>query len=174
MTIRPDDRAGRDFEPDPGAHEEGEPSTALAEIRPLVHPGTGEVLPATPENAAKLLRSLRELRQRALDAAKDCERVIAEESSRQGKKTLRLGDVAVELYGGSEVVWDVEKLRASLRRLGCPEERILELVRETIEYKIDNTVARQLAAANPKYAKAIEAAKTRHSKPLSVRIKEGK
>lgn len=149
-------------------------SSALVPSTPtdLLNPATGEIVPATPANAAELAAALRELRVKISGAIKDCEAVLVDESARVGSKTLRLGGLTARVTGGSEIVWDVEKLRKSLARAGCPEERLLELIVETVEYKVNQTVARQLAAANPKYAKAIDGAKTRHETPTRVSVKE--
>lgn len=140
----------------------------------LLNPATGEVLPATPENAAVVLARVRDMRYRLLDAVKACEAVLIEESRRQGTKTLTISGLTASISGGSTVTWDVELLEKGLRAVGCPEERIADLVTETIEYKVNNTVARQLAAANPIYAEAIEAAKTRAESPVRVYVKGDK
>lgn len=148
-----------------------ETEIAAAASVDLVDPRSGELFPATPENAAMLLERLRTLRGQLMEQIKECERVLVDESVRIGSKTLRVGGFVAEVTGGAETVWDVEALRVGLRRAGCPEERINEAITETVEYKVNNSVARQLASANPKYAKAIEAAKARTPKPVRVRVK---
>lgn len=142
-----------------------EPRADLVDLR------SGELLPATPENAAMLIVRMREFRSLLMDGIKECERILIDESTRVGSKTLRVGGHVAEIAGGSEVVWDVEALRAGLRKAGCPDERLAELITETVEYRVNNTVARQLASANPKYANVIEGAKARHLKGAHVRIK---
>jgi hypothetical protein len=132
---------------------------------------TGELLPATPENAAVVLDDLRRLRQLINEASALCRDILAEESRRQGTKTLHLGELTAEVHGGSEVVWDIETLEAELLKAGCPQERMDALISETVEYKVNNTVARQLAAANPDYASAIEAAKERVPAPIRVSVR---
>lgn len=139
----------------------------------LLNPASGETLPATPENAAAVLAVLRDLRYRLSDAIRACESVLADESARQGTKTLHVGGFTASVSGGSELVWDIEALRVGLAKAGCPEERIDALIVATTEYKVNQSVARQLAAANPQYAAAVEAAKGRVEKPVRVSVKEG-
>lgn len=136
----------------------------------LVHPATGEVLEATPENAALLLKRLREFRSALNDAVRACEGVLVEHSAVAGTKTLHLGQVTAKITGGPEVLWDVEELRAGLRDAGLPEDRLGELVRETVEYKVNASVARQIASANPEYARVVEAAKQTVEKPWRVSV----
>lgn len=138
----------------------------------LLNPTSGELLAATPENAAAMLADLRELRGKIAEAVKACEAVLVEESTRVGTKTLRFGATQAVVSGGSETVWDVEALRKSLTRAGCPEERIGELIVETVEYRVNQSVARQLSGANPKYKRAIERARTTIVKPMRVSVKE--
>ena len=125
----------------------------------LVDVRTGELRPATPENAADILRVVRDLRRQMLDVVKDCEAVLLEESRRQGTKTLHLPSGDAVITGGSEVEWDLDALEA-LRELGLPEGRFRELVVETISYKVDQRVAKQLSAANEAYARVIDAARS--------------
>jgi hypothetical protein len=47
------------------------------------------------------------------------------------------------------------------------------LVVETIDYRVDARVARQLEAANPAYARAIQAARTMAPGPWRVSVKRG-
>lgn len=137
----------------------------------LLNPVTGEILPATAENATHVLAALRDLAARVNDAKALCRELIAEESRRQGTKTLRFGGMVAEVKGGSEVVWDISGLLEGLREKGCPEDRLEALVTATIEYKVNQQVARQLAAANPDYEAAIEAAKERVPAPIYVSVK---
>lgn len=137
----------------------------------IVNPASGEILPATPDNAVEALASLRELRYRIGDAIRGCEAILADESARVGSKTLHIGGYTASVSGGSELVWDVEQLRAGLAAAECPEGRIDELIVATVEYRVNQSVARQLASANPKYAAVIEAAKSRVVKPTRVSVK---
>lgn len=148
---------------------------ALQERNILLNPETGEILPATAENAAVVLQALRRTEDRIKDAKRYCTDILVMESKRQGTKTMHMPDGSIAtIHGGSEVVWDVEKLQDALVEAGLPEDRLEDLISTTVEFKINNSVARQLAAANPAYAEAIEAAKQRVPAPerASVRGKE--
>lgn len=79
-------------------------------------------------------------------------------SQRQGTKTLHAGTVDLVLGGGTKIEWDGEGLVGGLLAAGLPQERIDELVKW--EPKVNARVAAQLAAANPAYAEAIDAART--------------
>lgn len=134
----------------------------------LVNYATGEVLPATPANAAAVLAALRAYRDRILDAVKDCEAIIRDESRRVGAKTLHFGALTASVGPDTDVTWDVQALRDGLHAVGCPQERLDDLIRVTVEEKVNQTVARQLAAANDDYRAAVEAAKQRQ--PVVPRV----
>lgn len=131
---------------------------------------TGELLPATPENAADLMVAARDLRTRLNALIKDCTDVLVEESRRQGTKTLKLEGATATVAGGSETAWDLEVL-AQLLAVGLPDERYEELIKTTVTYTVDARVAKQLAAANPNYKRIIDAAKTTIEKPWRVSVK---
>ena len=105
-----------------------------------------------------------------LDVVKDCEAVLLDESRRQGTKTLHLPAGTATISGGTELVWDFDTLE-QLREIGLPEQRYRELVVETVSYKVDARVAKQLAAANPEYARIIEAAQSTVEKSWRVSVK---
>jgi hypothetical protein len=67
-------------------------TTDLAVIVPenLLDVRTGELVEATPQNAAELLFAAREMRAKMMGLVKDCEAVLIDESRRQGTKTLHL------------------------------------------------------------------------------------
>jgi hypothetical protein len=87
-----------------------------------------------------------------------------------GKKTFELGENKVEIKGGTEKVFDAQGLKRALKEVGCPDERISEIVRETISYKVAAVEARQAAAANPDYAAAVEAHTTIEEKAPTVTV----
>lgn len=136
----------------------------------LVNPSTGELIVATPENAAGLIPALRDLKRRIDETIRACSQLLVEASVEQGTKTLRYGKVTAKITGGPEVQWDVEFLREALTEAGCPEARIRDLIVEEISYKVKANVAKQLAGANPRYAEIVEAAKTMTDKPHTVSI----
>jgi hypothetical protein len=145
-------------------------STDLERPATLIDVRTGEVLPATPDNAIDLLKAARDIRQRILDLVKACEFVLREESQRQGKKTLHLPGGTAQISGGAELEWDLDIL-AELQALGLPEDRYGELVVQTVSYKVSAAVAKQLEAANESYAAVIRRARSYVEKPFRVSIK---
>ncbi len=136
----------------------------------LVDVRTGELVEATPAKAAEFIVAAREMRSLLLDVVKDCEAVLLEESRRQGTKTLHLAEGTATITGGSEVEWDLDVL-AELRGLDIPEERYSALVVETVSYKVNAAVAKQLAAANPSYAEVIGRARGEIEKPWRVSVR---
>lgn len=134
----------------------------------LVRVDTGELI--SLRDASQVAEYLRDLRQhigqlhriRAL-----LEDLLVEESERQGAKTLHLGGVTATVSGGTETVWDVEELR-NLLRVGLPPERWTDLVTTKVEEVVNARVAKQIASANPDYAKIIDGAKRTASKRYRV------
>lgn len=137
----------------------------------LLHPVTGEVLETTVENAAALLNDLRNFRYLLFSAIQDAQAVLLAESTRQGTKTLHIGKLTATVSGGPETEWDTTELVTRLIAAGCPGDRLRELVKETVSYRVDRNVARQLAAANPGYAKALEETKSEVDRPYRVSVK---
>ncbi len=131
---------------------------------------TGEVLPATPDNAIQVLAAAREMRARMVGLIKDCEAVLLDESRRQGTKTLHFEGATATVTGGSDLEWALGTL-LELLEIGLPEDRYADLVVETITYKVDARVANQLEKANPEYAAVIERARTRVERPFRVSVK---
>lgn len=133
-------------------------------------PWTGEVVPL--EDPAKVALAWNEMREYEL-AIRRLRPVLAEaladHARRLGTKTLRFGATELKLSGGpgSETTWDIETLEA-LRELGLPEDRWHDLVTETVSYKVNANVAKQLAAVNPDYARIIEAARIKSDRPWKV------
>ncbi len=136
----------------------------------ILDPSTGELVPASDvPGVAAALANLREYAGRVREAIRAAEDVMIAESERQGTKTMRFGRTAVEVYGGSELQWDVEVL-GELEEAGLPEERMNELVKTTFEHKVDSRIAKQLEASNPVYAEIIERARTRIPKPRRAKV----
>jgi hypothetical protein len=149
-----------------------EQSTELATIQEVWNPETGELIPATDTpGVAKAVAALRAFSWKLKAAIGDATTVLVEESKRQGTKTLHLDGTTAVIGGGTETVWDIEALRTSLEELGCPQERIEELIKTEVTYKVDGRVAKQLAGANPDYAIALELAKSVVEKPYYVTIR---
>lgn len=131
---------------------------AVAEDRTLVNVVTGEVLPATVENAAAVIRSARAAKARMDAAIEDATGFLRVVAAERGTKTFRTGDAEVSLAGGPSVEYDPEALASALRAAGCPEDRIDAAVVAQVVFKVNRSVLRQLAAANPTYAEAARGA----------------
>lgn len=138
----------------------------------LLHPVTGELLPATAGNAAELWLAARALQSRARMLMTDCATVLAEESRRQGTKTLHLPAGTAQISGGpgGGLDWNMEVLERLLEA-GLPEDRYNDLVVTTVTYKVDARVAKQLEAANPDYAEVIDQARLRPDVSWRVSVK---
>lgn len=147
-----------------------EPGTELDHRATLLDPLSGELIPTSDlPKVAQALANLREYKGRVQDAIRAAEVILLEESEIQGAKTLRYGRVVVEVSGGSELLWDVEVLD-ELLDLGLPEERFAELVKTTVERKVDARVAKQIEASNEAYAGVIDRARSRVERPRRARV----
>lgn len=91
-------------------------------------------------------------------------------SQREGTKTLHTAGGKVTVKGGSETTYDGEMLEVELRQAGMSEERIREIVVETVTYSVRASEAKRAAAANPAYAAAVERARTTRPKAPSVSV----
>jgi hypothetical protein len=149
-----------------------------AELEPLttsiVIPYTGEYVELDqPGQVAVALETVRRLK-RDLDEA----RVVLEDSlrfasERAGSRTLHLGDLNVVVSGGERIEYDELELAQELRAAGLPERRMGELIVETVSYRVDQRVARSVAASNPAYAAALERCRRVVPAPWRVSIKRG-
>lgn len=138
----------------------------------VLNPITGELIEvADREKMAGAFEALRELKANADVALARFTEAVVEEVARIGSRTLT-GDGGLKLVLGpdTEVEWDVPALSA-LRDAGLPEERMNDLVKTTVTFKVDAAVAKQLSSANPAYAAIIEAAKQRVPKRPYVQVK---
>jgi hypothetical protein len=146
-------------------------STALAVPDEILNPLTGEMVRTSDMPAvARVLQELRHHRQQVSNLISDFTQAVVVESQLQGKKTLEADGLKIEIRGGSEVEWDIETL-LELHALGLPEARYRELVTEVVSYKVNGSVARQIAGARPEYAAVIERAKRQVPKPYSAAVK---
>ena len=142
----------------------------------LLNVETGEILPATTENAAAVLIAARNQKERLNDIVTETTAWLAHQASIVGTKTLAAGNATITLNGGTSEEYDAHDLAQLLRDSGCPEDRIEQAVKAEITYRVDRSVLRQLAAANPDYKAAIELARREVEKPYraSVRLTERK
>ncbi len=145
----------------------------LVRIEQLLDVETGEVLPATVENAGRVITAARDMKSRVQEVIGQATAYLADEASRQGTKTLHDGGATLTLSGGLTDEYDAADLMNALREAGCPEARIDEAVTTEIKYKVNKSVLRQLAGANIAYRAAIEEARYQYEKPWRVSVKEG-
>ncbi len=131
---------------------------------------TGEIV-STADTAAMAgyLKDIREHEQSLRTLKGMISDVIIQAARELGTKTLHLPPYTAKIAGGPKIVWDVEKLR-ELVAAGLPEKRFAELVKETVDYKVNALVANQIAGANPTYAEIIEAARGEEPGPEYVTI----
>lgn len=132
---------------------------------------SGELLPATLENAAAVLDAARRMKRRLDDVIRDATSFLLAESQTRGTKTFHIGNGRVELSGGPTVEYDPVDLMEALRAAGCPEDRIGEAVEETVSYKVNRAVLRQLVGANEDYRAAAELAERTLEKPWRAAVK---
>ena len=132
---------------------------------------TGELVPATDTTRiVDILRHLRTYRNELMQAVKACEAALIEEAQRQGTKTLHVDGGEATISGGSRLDWDVEILE-ELPAAGLPDERYAELITIEQVYKVNATVARQIAAANPAYRAIVDRARSYVEAPVRVTVK---
>lgn len=145
---------------------------AIEQAPEIMVPLLGELVDLRePDQVAAALEAIRAAK-RILDEARGLlEAALRLEAQRQGTKTLHLGNVDAVVSGGETVSYDCERLQEALRAAGLPEERLAQVVVETVSYKVDQRVARQLAAANPAYAEALEACRIVAPAPWRVSIR---
>ena len=171
-TAQPPDTAdatrGSDAQ---GLASSGVTAALPAVVTELLDVQTGEVLPATVGNAARVIQAARDMKTRIQEVIEAATAYLVAESQHAGTKTLHAGAQTVTLTGGSLVEYDATDLMGLLRDAGCPEARIDEAVVATVEYKVDRSVLRQLAAANPDYAAAIDLAGRVVQKPMRASVK---
>lgn len=146
-------------------------TTELDTRRQLLDVLTGEVLEATPASAARVIVAAREMKSRIQDVIRDATDYLREQSMREGTKTFETANGKVTLGGGETVEYDVHDLREALTAADCPEDRITDAIKEEISYKVDRSVLRQLAAANPDYKAAIDLAERRVEKPYTASVR---
>lgn len=145
--------------------------TEIAPLIGLLDVHTGELLPATVENAGRVLTSARAMKEQVNAIVTETTGWLAEESARQGTRTLQGGGETITISGGDTVEYDAHDLVEALRLADCPEDRIERAVVAEITYKVDRSVLRQLAGANPAYRIAIELAERHVEKPFRASVK---
>jgi len=148
-----------------------QPPSDLVQYTGLLDIRTGEVLPATVENAARVLHAARTMKEQVNAIVAEATAYLVAESEHQGTKTLHGDTETVTVTGGESVEYDAADLMDLLRSAGCPEHRIEAAVVTEISYRINRAVLRQLAAANDDYRAAIQLAERTVEKPYRASVK---
>lgn len=139
----------------------------------LVVPGTGEVVDLDDyRSCAFALDSIRDIEANLREIKSELNRAIRSEAERQGTRTLELPDGRkAVISGGVETVYDPERLEHGLREAGMPEDRIREIIEETVTYKVKAVEAKRAAAANSEYAYIVDSCRTETESPVRVSIR---
>lgn len=144
---------------------------AIRENPERLIPLVGQLVDLTePAQVAEAVTTIRDAKKQLDDINRLLCDVLRLEAARQGTKTLRYGATKVEISGGEKTDYDIEQLQQRLRDLGLPEDRLAELVTETVTYKVNARVAKSVMAANALYGDAIGACKTVEPAPWYVRV----
>lgn len=134
---------------------------------------TGEIVNlADTQACVQALDSIRDFESRIRELKATLTRAVIEEATRQGVRSIELanGDRA-EISPAIEIVYDAQMLTEGLREAGMPEERIIEIVREEVSYKVIANEAKKAAVANPDYAAAVNAARSEQPKSQYISIR---
>ncbi len=145
-------------------------TTELDQYTGLLDVTTGEVLPATVGNAAKVINAARAMKQNVNAIVQEATAYLVRESEHIGTKTLHDDKETVTITGGPFVDYPPTDLIDALRAAGCPENRIDQAVKTVITYKVDRAVLRQLAGANPDYKAAIDSVATEVDRAYSASV----
>lgn len=150
-------------------------ATQIEETPAIILPLTGTVVDLRqPREVARALSDIRDLKRQLDEVRGLLEGALRLEAQHQGTKTLHLGDLDAVISGGEKAEYDAEMLQDLLRIAGLPEDRLARTVVETVTYKVNQLVLRQLTAANRDYAAAAEAARTVVETPWRVTLKPTK
>lgn len=141
-----------------------------AEPGGLLNVETGELLPATVENAATALIACRNMKQRVNDLVAETTAFLVAEAERRGTKTLHGDTETITLTGGIGDEYDAVDLMELLRSAGCPEDRVEAAVTTEITYKVNRSVLKQLAV-NKDYKAAIDLARREVERPYRASVK---
>jgi alcohol dehydrogenase class IV len=143
------------------------------ERREIVLPGIGQIVDLTDgQDSAVALATVRDLERQLKEIKSVLTDAIVDHARVLGTKTLRLNDGRVAtLSAGTETIYDAERIETGLRALGMPEERIREVVVETLAYKVNAVEAKRVAGANPDYAKVIEDFSQTVHRPIYVSMR---
>lgn len=146
---------------------------AVRESEELALPHSGQLVDLSDEIAVGVaLDEVRRMQAHLSHAVRALSEALAERAAVLGTKSIPLsGGRTASIGGGKTKAYDAEAIERGLRDLGMPEDRIREIVTETITYTVKAVEAKRAAGANPRYAEVIEAATTEIERPVSVSIR---
>lgn len=152
--------------------EEVEPFSESGETEVAI-PGTGELVDLKDGiSCAQALDALRDHESQVSEAKRILQRAIAEYAQAQGALSFELPDGrTAHITVSPEITYDAPAIEQALREAGMPEERISEIVEETVTHRIKAVEAKRAARANPEYAKIIADHKTERPRNPSVTIR---
>lgn len=137
----------------------------------LAIPATGELVNLDdPRQVAFALDGVRDLERQLRSIKAELTRALVYESEKVGSKTIHMPGVTAVVKSGPELVYDGIAILEGLRAAGMPDDRINDIVKETVSYKVDAVKAKHAAGANPRYAAVIEANVREEAKPATVVI----
>jgi hypothetical protein len=148
----------------------GETGIVVPAPEGLLNIETGELLPATVDNAAIVIQACRDMRAGLNDIVNQATAWLVSEAERRGTKTLHTDETTITLTGGLGQEYDAQDLMMLLREAGCPEDRIEAAVVEHVEYRVNRSVLKQLAV-NQEYKAAIGLAAREIEKPWRASVK---
>lgn len=128
----------------------------------LVLPTTGEVISREdPDACARAFFEIKTLEERLKELRGALAEALLEESRKTGGKTLHLeGGFTAKISISNDIHWDHSVL-LELLDAGLPEERFGALVTTEVSYKVNGSIAREVAGANEVYAEIIDRAKNK-------------
>ena len=127
----------------------------------IMVPLTGQLLDLTsPFEVAGALRDVRDVKRQLDELRAFLEGVLRLEAQRQGTKTLHLGALDAVMSGGTRATTTSSCSPSCSTRRDCRRNGLREAIVETVSYKVNQLVLKQLAGANPDYAAAIELCET--------------
>jgi hypothetical protein len=146
----------------------------VRESEALVVPGTGTVVNLNePREVGVAIQDIQGLERALAEAKRTLKAALVRYWSMAGaRKTFAIGGSnRAVISGGPEKMYDAEAIRDELLAAGMPDERVSQIVVETVSYQVKAIEAKAAAAANEEYAAIIERNTTTIEKPYDVAIR---
>lgn len=140
----------------------------------LVVPGTGAAVNLNePREVAVALQDVRGLEARFREVKRILTDALVAHWGHVGSaKTFTVGGGrTVEIRGGPEYHYDATAIRDDLLAAGMPEERVSEIVVETVSYQVKAVEAKKAAKANKVYRDIIMRHTTEIEKPYEAAVR---